>query len=124
MQENKLKATYYFSNLINDAENAKTKFQKVIEKALINHLEIKVGITPDEIIFSENKLNLLHYKPIVKKPLNIPLVLIFALINKPYILDLKPGKSVVEVLLNSGIDVHLIDWGIPGDEDKHYGLNQ
>lgn len=83
MQENKLKATYYFSNLINDAENAKTKFQKVIEKALINHLKKKVGITPHEIIFSENKLNLLHYKPIVKKPLNIPLVLIFTLNNKP-----------------------------------------
>ena len=110
--------------MINNSEAAQTKFQKAIEKALISSPEVKVGITPSEIIFSENKLKLLHYKPRVKKPFKTPLIVIFALINRPYILDLKHGKSVVEVLLNKGIDVYLIDWGIPGDEDKHYGLNQ
>jgi polyhydroxyalkanoate synthase len=49
--------------------------------------------------------------------------MIFALVNRPYILDLKPGRSVVEVLLKKGIDVYMIDWGVPGDEDKHLGLD-
>ena len=49
--------------------------------------------------------------------------MIFALVNRPYILDLKPGRSVVEVLLRGGIDVYLIDWGIPGDEDRKLNLD-
>ncbi|MGH7806964.1 MAG: class III poly(R)-hydroxyalkanoic acid synthase subunit PhaC, partial [Thermodesulfobacteriota bacterium] len=46
-----------------------------------------------------------------------------ALVNRPYILDLKPGRSVVEALLKKGIDVYLIDWGVPGDEDKYLNLD-
>jgi len=60
-------ATEFFGGMINNSEAAQTKFQKAIEKALINPPEVKVGITPHETIFSENKLKLLHYEPRVKK---------------------------------------------------------
>jgi polyhydroxyalkanoate synthase len=36
-----------------------------------------------------------------------------------YILDLVPGNSFVEYLCNEGYDVYLLDWGIPGPEDKN-----
>jgi len=48
-------ATEFFGGMINNSEAAQTKFQKAIEKALISPPEVKVGITPGEIIFSENK---------------------------------------------------------------------
>jgi len=66
-------ANEFFGGMINNSEAAQTKFQKAIEKALISSPEVKVGITPSEIIFSENKLKLLHYEPRVKKPLKTPL---------------------------------------------------
>jgi polyhydroxyalkanoate synthase len=44
--------------------------------------------------------------------------LVLPLINRAYILDLRPGSSFVEYLLRSGFDVFLLDWGIPGDEDR------
>jgi len=116
-------STNYLDNAMKEAEKARGKFNKAIELALIDPPDVEVGATPHEVIFTENKLKLLHYHPVVKKTYPVPLIMIFALVNRPYILDLKPGRSVVEVLLSKGIDVYLIDWGSPGDEDKHLDLN-
>lgn len=115
--------TNYFESLIQEAEKAKEKLTKAVDMALINPPKVKVGVTPHEVVFTENKLRLLHYYPIAEKTYPVPLIMIFALVNRPYILDLKPGRSVVETLLKKGIDVYLIDWGIPGDEDKHLNLD-
>jgi len=108
------------------SESLIEKAQKLLEAlklGLVEQPEVKVGITPHEVVFTENKLRLLHYIPIAEKVFPIPLVMIFALVNRPYILDLQPGRSVVEVLLRGGIDVYMIDWGIPGGEDKHQNLD-
>jgi len=43
---------------------------------------------------------------------------VFALMNRPYILDLRPGNSFVEYMVKQGYDVYLLDWGAPGPEDK------
>src|SRR3990167_10492123 len=113
----------YVDSAMQEAGKARDKFSKALEIALLNPPEVEVGVTPHEVIFTENKLRLLHYYPLAEKTHPVPLIMIFALVNRPYILDLKPGKSVVEVLLKKGIDVYLIDWGTPGDEDKHLNLN-
>jgi polyhydroxyalkanoate synthase len=47
----------------------------------------------------------------------------YALVNRPYILDLEPDKSVVRQYLDAGFDVYMIDWGVPSDEDKVFGLD-
>jgi polyhydroxyalkanoate synthase len=52
----------------------------------------------------------------------VPVLLVFALINRSYIYDLRPGGSFVEFLLDAGYDVWLLDWGVPGDEDADLGL--
>ncbi len=44
--------------------------------------------------------------------------MVYALINKPYILDLLPGRSLIEYLVKHGVDIYLLDWGIPGQEDR------
>lgn len=51
------------------------------------------------------------------------MLLVYALILRPYILDLVPGRSFVEYLLGEGLDVYMLDWGIPDDEDKHLSLD-
>jgi len=117
MNENHLEST------LEEAKKIQSRFSKAIGLALENPPDVKVGVTPHEVIYTENKLRLLHYHPTVKKTHPVPLILVFALVNRPYILDLMPGRSVVEVLLSKGIDVYLIDWGVPGDEDKKLDLN-
>lgn len=75
-----------------------------------------VGQTPKEVVWSKNKARLYRYHSDHRRH-PVPLVLVYALINKPYILDLTPGNSLVEYLVAQGFDVFLLDWGVPGEED-------
>ena len=54
----------------------------------------------------------------------VPLLLVFALINRPEIFDLRPGGSLIEYLLDEGFDVFLVDWGSPDEEDAEMGLDE
>lgn len=82
----------------------------------------RVGTTPAQVVYREDKLNLLRYDSDVEKHFKTPLIVVFALINRPYILDLKTGKSVVAHFLNRGFDTYNIDWGVPTYADRHLGL--
>lgn len=79
-----------------------------------------VGLTPKETVWTLNKAKLYRYTPVVppqgRHP--VPLLLIFALITRSWILDLRPGYSFVEYMVGQGYDVYLLDWGSPGPEDR------
>ena len=79
-----------------------------------------VAQTPKEVVWTLNKAKLYHYIPVVpaEKRHKVPLFLVFALMNKPYILDLRPGNSFIEYMVKQGFDIYLLDWGNPGPEDK------
>ncbi len=84
-----------------------------------------VAQTPKEVIWTLNKAKLYRYVPVLppeqRKP--VPLFLVFALMNRPYIFDLRPGNSFVEYMVSKGYDVYLMDWGVPGLEDKNLRLD-
>ncbi|APX96565.1 class III poly(R)-hydroxyalkanoic acid synthase subunit PhaC [Natronorubrum daqingense] len=84
---------------------------------------VEVGATPSEVVYTENKLELLHYESRTETQHDIPILVVYALINKPYILDLQPDRSVVQTLLEAGFDVYLIDWGEPSKLDRSLGLD-
>ena len=88
-------------------------------KAVTTRAEI--AQTPKELIWTLNKAKLYRYVPMVppEKRHPVPLLLVFALMNRPYILDLRPGHSFVEFMVQQGYDVYLLDWGEPGPEDKN-----
>ncbi len=48
-----------------------------------------------------------------------PLLLVPSMINRWYVLDLRPGASLVEALVDAGIDTWCLDWGVPEDEDRY-----
>jgi len=80
-----------------------------------------VGQTPKECVWTLNKAKLYRYLP--TQPVAVkhktPLLLVFALMSRAYILDLRPGASFVEYMANKGYDVYLLDWGEPGFEDRN-----
>jgi polyhydroxyalkanoate synthase subunit PhaC len=80
-----------------------------------------IAQTPKELVWTLNKAKLYRYTPVVPQQERhpVPLLLVFALMNRPYILDLRPGHSFVEFMVSRGYDVYLLDWGAPGLEDKH-----
>lgn len=78
---------------------------------------LKLALTPHETIYEENTLRLYRFQaPSGKKPGGRPLLIVPSLILRWYILDLMPGHSLIEHLVEHGVDVWLIDWGRPGPE--------
>ena len=80
-----------------------------------------IAQTPKQVVWTLNKAKLYRYTPLApeEKRHRIPLLLVFALMNRPYIFDLRPGHSFVEFMLKRGYDLYLLDWGSPGIEDKN-----
>ena len=75
------------------------------------------GCTPHDVIMSESPVRLLRYTGKADKRHGTPVLFVFALVNRPYVLDLLPHKSVVRQYLNAGFDVYMIDWGVPSPAD-------
>jgi len=86
---------------------------------ILDGAQAATGQTPKEVIWTKNKAKLYHYEPALEKRFPVPILLIYALINRAYVLDLMPGNSLVEYLSHQGFDVYMLDWGTPGDEDKN-----
>lgn len=84
----------------------------------------EVGQTPSEVIREENRLELHRYEPVseVDSQVDTPIVVVPAIINRPYILDLQPDRSVIRQFLERGFDVYLVDWGDPSRLDAALGL--
>lgn len=90
---------------------------------LTSDAEPEVAPTPKQVVWTRNKTKLYRYISDQPKKHKIPLLMVYALINKPYVLDLTKGGSLVEYLVNQGFDVYLLDWGTPGYEDRHMKLD-
>jgi polyhydroxyalkanoate synthase len=113
-----------FEEMTKAAKNA-----EVMEERMETLENAEVGQTPSEVVYTENKLELLHYKPedagievAEEDKEDVPILIIYALINRPYILDLQPDRSVVRRLLEAGHDVYMIDWNEPSRLDQHLTL--
>ena len=82
-----------------------------------------IGQTPREVVWTHRKTTLYRYRSSAREH-PIPVLLVFALINRPDIFDLRAGNSFVEFLLGEGFDVFLVDWGVPDEEDEDMGLGE
>ena len=80
-----------------------------------------IGQTPRDVVWTHRGTTLYRYRSDARQH-PIPVLLVFALINRPDIFDLRPGSSFVEFLLGEGFDVFLVDWGVPDEEDADTGL--
>ena len=96
-------------------EDATEFFEKLnrVDEANRRVADVEVGTTPSEIVYEENKLELHHYEPRTDEQHGVPILFVYALFNKPFILDLQPDRSVVRTFLDHGFDVYMIDWNEP-----------
>lgn len=83
----------------------------------------QVAATPSDLVWQEGSARLLRYRSDGKRRARTPLLLVCSLINRPYVLDLLPERSVVRRLLDRGHDVWLLDWGTPTAADASHGLD-
>jgi polyhydroxyalkanoate synthase len=78
--------------------------------------------TPSDIVEMKGSFKIRHYKSDVAPKQKTPLLVIYSLINRHYILDLLPKVSVIKNLQKQGFDVYAIGWGTPKSFDSDLSL--
>ena len=81
-----------------------------------------INRTPSESIETEGSFTLHHYKSEFPPKHKTPLLVVYSLINRHYILDLLPNVSVIKNLQRQGFDIYATDWGTPKSDDKDFSL--
>lgn len=82
-----------------------------------------VGQTPADTLYTEGPLRLMRYRPLVETLLPVPVLCVPSLINRYYIMDLTPERSLVRYLLSQGLDVYMLDWGTATPADCRCSLD-
>jgi polyhydroxyalkanoate synthase len=109
-----------------------SNFTSLWNNILIEPIRDTVLRTPSHKIYSENKYSLFHYdipgnetrieekakEKEKKEKTSTPILIIYAFINRHYILDLLPDSSIVHDLQKRGLDMFATDWGTPSAHDK------
>jgi len=122
MGDAKIPVDLILSKLSEEAEKVQERAQKASD-ILLGPLSTEIATTPYEIVYQEDRVKLKHYKPTVEIRFKTPLLVVYALINRETMLDLQPGRSVVQSFLNAGIDLYMVDWGYPTRKDQYLTID-
>ncbi len=117
METPKIPVDLILAKMAEDAEKAQARAQKASD-VLLQQLETEIATTPYEVVYEQDRVKLKHYLPVTEIRYKHPLLVVYALINRETMLDLQPGRSVVESFLQHGIDLYMIDWGYPSRKDR------
>jgi polyhydroxyalkanoate synthase subunit PhaC len=82
-----------------------------------------IAVTPGEVVYRNEVFELIQYTPQTEKVWTVPLLMVPPVINKFYILDLAPGRSMVEYLLRQGHQVFAISWRNPTAAQRSWGCD-
>ncbi|MDQ5878963.1 MAG: poly[(R)-3-hydroxyalkanoate] polymerase subunit PhaC [Pseudomonadota bacterium] len=108
-----------FKYLMRDAQS---KNVRMVEEDAFT-VGTDLATTPGNVVFRNRMLELIHYAPTTEKVHKTPLVIITPWINKYYILDLTPKKSMVKWLTDQGFSVFITSWKNPTAEMSHVGFD-
>lgn len=85
---------------------------------------IRTGELEKTVVLEIGKMKLYRYTPLAEEAemAETPMLITYALVNKQYMMDLQPDRSVIKSFLEKGIDTYIIDWGYPAKEDMYLTL--
>lgn len=82
-----------------------------------------LAVSPGSVVLRNEVLELIHYQPQTDQVRETPLLVVPPTINKYYILDLAPGRSLIEYLVAQGQQVFAVSWRNPDQEQGHFDLD-
>jgi len=91
--------------------------------SIVDVREIDVGPTPKDEVYREDQVVLYRYRPTAKRVCRVPVLVVYALVNRPYMVDIQEDRSLVRNLLDQGMDVYLLDWGYPDRCQRYLTLD-
>jgi polyhydroxyalkanoate synthase len=124
MDSTKIPLDLILEKMAEDAEKTQQRVSKASE-VLQAQLNTELASTPYEIVYEEDRVKVKHYfrNENAENKLNVPLLVVYALINRETMLDLQPDRSVVKTFLEGGIDLYMVDWGYPKRKDRFLTIN-
>ncbi len=84
--------------------------------------KVALATAPRESVLVDGKAMLYRYAPTARPVRRTPILICYALVNRPTVLDLQPDRSMIRRLTGLGHEVYLLDWGSPDRGDRHLGL--
>lgn len=85
--------------------------------------DVQLGSCSREAVERLDGVVLYHYKPLAARRDIPPVLMVYALVNRPEMVDLQADRSLMRSLLARGLDIYLIDWGYPDGADRELGLD-
>ena len=82
-----------------------------------------LGVTPGSVVLRTPMLELIQYRPQTETVREVPLLIIPPTINKYYVLDLAPGRSLIEYLVQQGQQVFVVSWRNPDARHREWGFD-
>ncbi len=122
MEQPKIPLDLIMNKLAENAERVHERATKASD-VLLGEMETGIAQTPYDVVYEEDRVKLKHYPARRELAVKTPLLVVYALINRETMLDLQPGRSVVENLLDHGVDVYMIDWGYPRRKDRYLTID-
>ena len=109
-----------------EAQKNMERVQTLVDSFVVNPADPPMALTHREVIWKRGKARLFRYHS-SETPVVHPtpyLIVPWLGISRPYVLDLMPGASMIEYLVDRGHDVYLLDWGEIAEEDKELGFEE
>jgi polyhydroxyalkanoate synthase len=82
-----------------------------------------LAVTPGGVVHSSEVFELIQYQPVTETVYRYPLLIVPPMINKYYIVDLAPGRSMVEFLVGQGHQVFVMSWRNPDARHRDWDLD-
>jgi polyhydroxyalkanoate synthase len=82
-----------------------------------------LAATPGSVVLRTDVFELIHYRPATEQVRELPLLFVPPTINKFYVLDLAPGRSMIEYYVAQGQQVFAISWRNPEQAQGHFDLD-
>ncbi|MGH3194798.1 MAG: alpha/beta fold hydrolase [Streptosporangiaceae bacterium] len=82
-----------------------------------------LAVTPGGVVYACEQFELIQYQPVTQSVYRYPLLIVPPMINKYYITDLAPGRSLAEYLVGQGHQVFVVSWRNPDARHRDWGLD-
>ena len=82
-----------------------------------------IAVSPGSVVFRCEEFELIQYTPQTDRVFSVPLLMVPPVINKFYITDISPGRSMIEYFVKQGVQVFAISWRNPSAEQRNWGFD-
>ena len=112
------------AELMRAAATFNTKVAAGITKlSAITDEQVQIATTPKDEVFKSDKVTLYRYRPLAKRKVATPVLIVYSLIGRYTMTDLQEDRSLIRNLLKQGLDVWVIDWGNASRADRYLTID-